>query len=70
MSIWCSDAQRIIAITQVARGGPGKDYAAKLHDCGANTLGANQVLVGHQACLGHGGGHTPAAATRAIRISL
>ena len=29
--------QRIIAITQVARGGPGKDYAAKLHDCGAIT---------------------------------
>ena len=23
-----------------------------------HTLGANQVLVGHQACLGHGGGHT------------
>ena len=21
-------------------------------------LGPNQVLVGHQACLGHGGGHT------------
>jgi hypothetical protein len=23
-----------------------------------HTLGANQVLVGHVACLGHGGGHT------------
>ena len=23
-----------------------------------HPLGANQVLVGHQACLGHGGGHT------------
>jgi hypothetical protein len=23
-----------------------------------HTLGPNQVLVGHQACLGHGGGHT------------
>ena len=23
-----------------------------------HALGANQVLVGHQACLGHGGGHT------------
>ena len=23
-----------------------------------HTLGANQVLVGHQACLGHRGGHT------------
>ena len=23
-----------------------------------HTLGAGQVLVGHQACLGHGGGHT------------
>ena len=22
------------------------------------ALGPNQVLVGHQACLGHGGGHT------------
>ena len=21
-------------------------------------LGPNEVLVGHQACLGHGGGHT------------
>ena len=31
--------QRIIAITQVARGGPGKDYAAKLHDCGVITYG-------------------------------
>jgi hypothetical protein len=30
------DARRIIAITQLARGGPGKDYAAKLHDCAAN----------------------------------
>jgi len=29
------DARRIIAITQLARGGPGKDYAAKLHDCAA-----------------------------------
>jgi len=29
------DLQCIIAITQVARGGPGKDYAAKLHDCAA-----------------------------------
>ena len=31
--------QRIIAITELARGGPGKDYAAKLHDCGAITDG-------------------------------
>ena len=23
-----------------------------------HTLGPNHVLVGHQACLGHGGGHT------------
>jgi hypothetical protein len=23
-----------------------------------HTLGPGQVLVGHQACLGHGGGHT------------
>ncbi len=23
-----------------------------------HPLGPNQVLVGHQACLGHGGGHT------------
>jgi hypothetical protein len=23
-----------------------------------HPLGAGQVLVGHQACLGHGGGHT------------
>jgi hypothetical protein len=23
-----------------------------------HTLGPQQVLVGHQACLGHGGGHT------------
>ena len=23
-----------------------------------HTLGAGQVLMGHQACLGHGGGHT------------
>jgi hypothetical protein len=23
-----------------------------------HTLGANRSLVGHQACLGHGGGHT------------
>ena len=23
-----------------------------------HTFGPNQVLVGHQACLGHGGGHT------------
>ena len=23
-----------------------------------HTLGPNQVLVGHQACRGHGGGHT------------
>ena len=23
-----------------------------------HTLGAGAVLVGHQACLGHGGGHT------------
>lgn len=37
MSTGC--LQRIIAITQVARGGPGKDYAAKLHDCGAITDG-------------------------------
>ena len=29
--------RRIIAITQVARGGPCKDYAAKLHDCAAIT---------------------------------
>jgi hypothetical protein len=38
MSTGWPDAQRIIAITQVARGGPGKD-AAKLHDCGAITDG-------------------------------
>ena len=31
--------QRIIAITRLARGGAGKDYAAKLHDCGAITDG-------------------------------
>src|SRR5712672_374449 len=24
----------------------------------AHTLGPGEVLVGHQACLGHGGGHT------------
>ena len=29
--------QRIIAITQLARDGPGKDYAAKLHNCAAIT---------------------------------
>jgi hypothetical protein len=23
-----------------------------------HTLGPSEVLVGHQACLGHGGGHT------------
>ena len=23
-----------------------------------HTLGPGEVLVGHQACLGHGGGHT------------
>ena len=23
-----------------------------------HTLGLGEVLVGHQACLGHGGGHT------------
>ena len=23
-----------------------------------HTLGANEVVVGHQACLGHGGRHT------------
>ncbi|HEY6648736.1 MAG TPA: hypothetical protein VI217_16760, partial [Mycobacterium sp.] len=23
-----------------------------------HSFGADQVLVGHQACLGHGGGHT------------
>jgi hypothetical protein len=23
-----------------------------------HNLGPNQILVGHQACLGHGGGHT------------
>jgi hypothetical protein len=23
-----------------------------------HTLGHGEVLVGHQACLGHGGGHT------------
>jgi hypothetical protein len=23
-----------------------------------HSLGPNQVLVGHEACLGHGGGHT------------
>ena len=34
-----SDAQHIIAIIQVARGGPNKDYAAKLHACGAITYG-------------------------------
>ncbi len=26
--------------------------------CPNGQLGADQVLVGHQACLGHGGGHT------------
>ena len=48
MSIWCSDAQRIIAITQVARGGPGKHYAAKLHDCGASwgTKPASGMVAG------------------------
>ena len=29
----------IAAITQLGRGGPGKDYVAKLHDCGAITDG-------------------------------
>ena len=37
-----ADAQRIIAITQVARGGSASQmYAAKLHDCGAITTGAS-----------------------------
>jgi hypothetical protein len=28
------------------------------HCPNGHILGPNQVLVGHQACLGHGGGHT------------
>jgi hypothetical protein len=28
------------------------------HCPNGHTLGPGQVLVGHQACLGHGGGHT------------
>src|SRR6267142_1563878 len=28
------------------------------HCPNGHPLGPNQVLVGHQACLGHGGGHT------------
>jgi len=28
------------------------------HCPNGHRLGAGQVLVGHQACLGHGGGHT------------
>jgi hypothetical protein len=30
-----------------------------------HSLGPNQVLVGHVACLGHGGGHTPGIAEAA-----
>ena len=32
-----------------------------------HPLGAGKVLVGHQACLGHGGGTPPGPAARAIR---
>jgi hypothetical protein len=28
------------------------------HCPNGHTLGPGAVLVGHQACLGHGGGHT------------
>jgi hypothetical protein len=28
------------------------------HCANGHPLGPNQVLVGHEACLGHGGGHT------------
>ena len=37
------------------------------HCSNGHSLGANQVLVGHVACLGHGGGgHTPGAAEPAM----
>jgi hypothetical protein len=32
-----------------------------------HPLGPNQVLVGHQACLGHGGGHTTWTCRHATR---
>jgi hypothetical protein len=32
-----------------------------------HTLGAGAVLVGHQACPGHGGGHTTGPAAHATR---
>jgi hypothetical protein len=32
-----------------------------------HQLGPNQVLVGHVACLGHGGGHTTGHAAYAMR---
>jgi hypothetical protein len=32
-----------------------------------HPLGPNQVLVGHQACLGHGGGHTTWTSRHATR---
>ena len=43
--------QRIIAITQVARGGPGKDYAAKLHDCGAIRSARHLAWVAGRSVL-------------------
>ena len=36
------------------------------HCPNGHALGPNQVLVGHVACLGHGGGHTTGHAAHAI----
>jgi hypothetical protein len=47
------------AVGDLVRGSDAK-WMVRLpqHCANGRTLGPNQVLAGHVACLGHGGGHT------------